>query len=394
MDRQSAVYRKSTDEDWNQKEWDELLDAGCAKEHKGKVRTVRQFEEDAWDRARGSKKNISKAVIAASARGDDPYPYGEPLGITSRAVGLPAEHLYIPWLPDAARLTGYPVYLDYGWNGRGQGGMRVVEGVVGHHTGTPETAYGDYPSLNVVRSGRVGLFGLLSQIGLSRSGAIVIIGNGLAYHAGVSAYAGFYDLNDEFIGIEAEDSGDGQWRHEQLDAYPRLVAALLHYMRRPAERYCSHRTCALPAGRKPDPAGITDAWMHDKVRWMLGDPLNRIPKGSSVPVPQPGTSYPPALPQPFPLPRDHYYGLITGPARSHGGYYDSERAVIKRIQQRLIYKGYVPAIARDQWLSGWADGKFEKPTFDAVMRFQRAQMPGTTRFGEVWFDDYARLAMN
>lgn len=98
----------------------------------------------------------------------------------------------------------------------------------------------------------------------------------------------------------------------------------------------------------------------------------------------------PDLPQPFPLPRDHYYGLITGPDKSHGGYYAAEQPVIKIIQQRLIVKGYVPGIVNPN--SSWADGKFEQPTADAVTRFQHAEMPGTTYFGQVWWDDYAQLS--
>ena len=108
-----------------------------------------------------------------------------------------------------------------------------------------------------------------------------------------------------------------------------------------------------------------------------------------APPPQPAGQAP-ALPQPFPLPRDHYYGDIAGPNRSHGGYHPSERPVVRIIQQRLIAKGYVPGITDVN--SPWADGIFEQPTTDAVARFQRAEMPGTTYFGQVWWDDYAQLA--
>jgi hypothetical protein len=94
------------------------------------------------------------------------------------------------------------------------------------------------------------------------------------------------------------------------------------------------------------------------------------------------------------LPGGHYYGLITGPARSHGGFYLGERPMIKLIQQRLIYKGYVPTVVPSRWgVSTWADGVFERETFDAVRRFQRRELPHiTTRFGEVWQDDYERLS--
>ena len=108
------------------------------------------------------------------------------------------------------------------------------------------------------------------------------------------------------------------------------------------------------------------------------------------PPPAAGRPTPPGLPQPFPLPRTHYFGLITGPDASHGGYYGWERPLVRIIQQRLIHKGYVPGIT--DWNSPWADGIFEQPTADAVARFQHAEMPGTQYFGQVWWDDYAQLA--
>lgn len=184
--------------------------------------------------------------------------------------------VYVPWLVDAARLaakgTDWTVVVWPGWERHGHGPMRLVEGVVGHHTATPETAPGDYPSANVVRLGRSGLAGPLAQYGLGRRREIHVFAAGLAYHAGASAFAGYTDLNDEFIGIEAENSGNGRWSDAALFMYPRLVGACLIYMRRGVDRYASHRTVARPAGRKPDPAGISDAWMRDRAaQFMAGD---------------------------------------------------------------------------------------------------------------------------
>lgn len=168
------------------------------------------------------------------------------------------------WLADAARTSGYPVIEAAGWGTRGHGPMQVVEGVVGHHTGTPARLPGDYPSLRVVRDGRAGLPGPLAHLGLGRSGTIYVIAAGRCYHAGASRHAGFDDLNSRYIGIEAENDGGGEWTEEQLDCYPKLVAALLRYMDRDVDRYASHRTVAVPAGRKPDPAKIPDQWMRDR----------------------------------------------------------------------------------------------------------------------------------
>lgn len=187
--------------------------------------------------------------------------------------------IFVPWLVDAAKLTGYPVVEIKGWQDRGHGGMTSVEGVVCHHTAGPKT--GEYPSLTVVRDGRAGLVGPLANFGLGRSGTVYVNAAGLAYHAGTSAWAGFKDLNGKFLGIEAEDDGDGTWTREQIDAYPRLCAALLYFMRRNSSRVCAHRECATPAGRKPDPTGINMNSFRSTVADLLTDPLRFIPLGGA-----------------------------------------------------------------------------------------------------------------
>ncbi|GAA1594900.1 hypothetical protein [Actinoplanes couchii] len=91
----------------------------------------------------------------------------------------------------------------------------------------------------------------------------------------------------------------------------------------------------------------------------------------------------------WPLPRGHYFGLISGPAASRGGFTADEKTWVREIQRQLIRKRWVPGVTDPD--SGWADGLFEKPTADAVARFQRAEMPGTKFFGQIWADDFARL---
>lgn len=194
--------------------------------------------------------------------------------------------IYIPWLADAARLTGYPVSEAAGWRSLGHGGFRVVEGVVAHHTADGPS--GDYPSFNVVRNGRAGLAGPLSNYGLGRTGRIQVIAAGCCWHAGASRWAGFTDINDEFIGIEAESVGSrDDWTAAQRDCYPRLVAAALYYMRRGADRLCGHKECALPLGRKVDPAFWNLNDMRNRVAWLLADPLRRIPVNGGVVAPPP-----------------------------------------------------------------------------------------------------------
>lgn len=189
---------------------------------------------------------------------------------------------YIPWLADAARTTGYKVVEVAGWRTRGHGGMRALEVLVGHHTGTPRTSPGDYPSLNVVTNGRAGLPGPLAQYGLGRDGTIYVIAGGLAYHAGASRWAGFIDLNDEAIGIEAESDGSGFWTPQQLDCYPKLVAAILRYMSRGVDRYAAHRDVAVPAGRKPDPTGIDSGWMRATAQRYLTSGIPTTPLEDDV----------------------------------------------------------------------------------------------------------------
>lgn len=179
---------------------------------------------------------------------------------------------YVPWLADAARMTGYPVVEVGGWRTRGHGGMRVVDGVVPHHTADGST--GDYPSLRIVRDGRAGLAGPLSQFGLGRTGTIYVIAAGQSWHAGASAWAGFWDLNDEFLGIEAESVGTrNDWTAAQRDCYPRLCAALLHFMRRGVDRLGAHKEVCRPQGRKIDPA----YWDMDGMRAEVGRYLAHPP---------------------------------------------------------------------------------------------------------------------
>ncbi|MFB9620627.1 NlpC/P60 family protein [Brooklawnia cerclae] len=146
-------------------------------------------------------------------------------------------------------------------------------------------------------------------------------------------------------------------------------------------------------GNGPTVKGLKSQWdaAHTIVARRYVDVTTQAPAPAPAsPAPAPAAQSVPGLPQPFPLPRSEYYGLISGPNASHGGYYEAERPVIRIIQQRLIAKGYVPGITDIG--NGWADGIFEQPTADAVARFQRAEMPGTQYYGQVWWDDYAQLS--
>jgi hypothetical protein len=111
---------------------------------------------------------------------------------------------------------------------------------------------------------------------------------------------------------------------------------------------------------------------------------NAIPAGAWMQI---GPAAAPAIVRPWPgyMAPGNYFGLITGPAQSHGGYYPNERPDVAAIQQKLQQLGYAPNVA------GWADGKFEQPTANAVAAFQHAHMPGTQYFGQCWKDDWTKL---
>jgi hypothetical protein len=106
-------------------------------------------------------------------------------------------------------------------------------------------------------------------------------------------------------------------------------------------------------------------------------------QASSSPVSAPGAGQPP----PWPLPPGNYFGLITGPAVSRGGFVPADRAFIKQIQEALIKKGFVPGISDPA--STWADGTYTEPTQQAVLRFQQAA--GTPQTGSIGPGDWARL---
>lgn len=157
---------------------------------------------------------------------------------------------YLTQLADVARRTGLPVTECPGWKTRGHGPQPEVQGFVCHHTAGP-AAGGDYPSLAVVRDGRPGLDGPLSQFGLGRTGRIYVIAAGRCWHNAPST-SPQHD-NSSSIGIEAENSGSQPWPAEQLDAYRRLCAELCKEFGLPASRVKAHREVNRS---KPDPRGI------------------------------------------------------------------------------------------------------------------------------------------
>jgi hypothetical protein len=175
---------------------------------------------------------------------------------------------YLAQLADVARRTGFPVTEVPGWQHRGHGPQPEVQGIVCHHTAGP-AAGGDYPSLAVVRSGRPGLDGPLSQYGLGRSGRIYVIAAGRCWHNAPST-SPLHD-NGSSIGIEAENNGSQPWPQVQLDAYVRLCAELCLEFSLDASRVKAHRE--VNRG-KPDPHSIDMNDFRARVaHWMEDDDM-------------------------------------------------------------------------------------------------------------------------
>lgn len=157
-------------------------------------------------------------------------------------------------LADVARRTGYPVVEVPGWKGRGKA-MSGVRTITCHHTGNGG-AKGNYPSLRVVRDGRTGLPGPLSQYGIGLDGTIYVIAAGKSNHAGVSRSVDF--TNSYAIGIEAEAVGlpgaRGDWPVKQMDSYVRLCRALVEaFPGVEVANVLAHKETCAPSGRKSDP---------------------------------------------------------------------------------------------------------------------------------------------
>lgn len=157
---------------------------------------------------------------------------------------------YLTQLANVARRTGYPVTEVAGWKTRGHGPQPAVLGIVAHHT-AGATAGGDYPSLGVVRDGRTGLPGPLSQFGLGRSGRIYVIAAGRCYHNAPSTST--YHTNSNSLGIEAENNGRQPWPAVQLDAYYKLCGELCREFGLTAARVKGHKEVNT---QKPDPHSV------------------------------------------------------------------------------------------------------------------------------------------
>lgn len=182
----------------------------------------------------------------------------------------------LTWLPDVLSAAGLKVSPVDGWQTRGQGDVGEIFGVICHHTGGSRKR--NMPSLKVLLDGRPDLPGPLAQLGLGRDGTFFVIAAGRCNHAGRGMWQKLTTGNTNFIGIEAENTGevsgamnDFPWPEVQVDAYQRGVAAILRHIGRGAEFCAGHKEYALPAGRKDDP-NLDMNVFRDRVAAILGGP--------------------------------------------------------------------------------------------------------------------------
>lgn len=82
-----------------------------------------------------------------------------------------------------------------------------------------------------------------------------------AWHAGMSEWFGYENLNDWTIGIEIEDKNDvDPYPEAQLLSLLELSEALSMQYRIPLNHHVGHQHIAVPAGRKVDPGPDFDWW--------------------------------------------------------------------------------------------------------------------------------------
>lgn len=160
------------------------------------------------------------------------------------------------WLPSVLKAAGLQVSLCEGWETRGHGDMGRIRGVICHHTGVKGPH--NMPTLRSLINGRKGgpgiepLAGPLANLGLGRDGAYYVIAAGRSYHAGKGVWQGYASGNTSFIGIEAENDGDGEeWPPVQLEAYCHGVAAILMHEGLDVSCCAGHKEYT---SRKPDPS--------------------------------------------------------------------------------------------------------------------------------------------
>ncbi len=202
----------------------------------------------------------------------------------------------LTWLPAVLEAEGLKVAEVAGWQTRGRAEMGTPLGCMVHHTAGPRA--GNMPSLTTLINGRPDLAGPLCHLGLGRDGTWYVVAAGRANHAGAGNWRGLTNGNNNFIGIEAENTGgpnDQPWPEVQMLALVHGLTALLRHIGRNADWCCGHKEYALPSGRKNDPSFDMGPLRMQLAAALAGTlpPLTPIP--AIEPAPPPGAAARPTV---------------------------------------------------------------------------------------------------
>lgn len=198
----------------------------------------------------------------------------------------------LTWMPAVLEAAGLKVAEVDGWASRGRAEMGRVLGVMIHHTVGPKL--GNMPSLRTLIIGRADLPGPLCNLGLGRDGTWYAIAAGRANHAGEGRWKGVTTGNNNFIGIECENTGrsdDMPWPAVQMTALRRGCAELLRHSKRDGSWCVGHKEFALPAGRKPDPLFDMFAFRREVSEILAGSvPLPELIPSAEITAPADGVA--------------------------------------------------------------------------------------------------------
>lgn len=171
----------------------------------------------------------------------------------------------LTWLADVLRAAGCRVIEEDGWKTRGRDGSFDPKAVMLHHDASPagETSNG----VDVIRDGRPGLEGPLSQLWLSFDGVWHVVAAGRANHAGEGGPWGVIARdqgNRDAIGIETDHTTDEAWTGAQRSEALRGVHAIAERLgittREEIDRaITAHKEYAPDRKIDPDPMDMDNA---------------------------------------------------------------------------------------------------------------------------------------
>jgi N-acetylmuramoyl-L-alanine amidase len=171
----------------------------------------------------------------------------------------------LTWLAEVLRTAGCTVVEEDGWKTRGRDGSFSPKAIMLHHDASPpgETSNG----VDVIRDGRPGLDGPLSQLWLAYDGTWHVVAAGRANHAGEGGPWGViaHDQgNRDAIGIETDHTTDEKWTDGQRSEALRGVHALCKHLaittRDEIDRaVTAHKEYAPTRKGDPDPMNMDNA---------------------------------------------------------------------------------------------------------------------------------------